>query len=226
MNKIWKSGSKWRKLPKRVSPLLNVVQALITIAAVILFLMLFKYRREESGTIQPRMRYTAYIDEKTHPLAKLSRELDPSEFLRDHPGYQAKVQHVYERAQVQMELPRPKRTYALPGANSFVKFPVTDAERLAVPVAVPPEFAVRRTDNSAYCIIYDRFGRELSRWESPNRGALKNTLFKISGKGILLCCQLVDSSGDAELDKQILRKAAGLHLPAGLYSVIHPAKEE
>ena len=226
MNKIWKSGSTWRKLPKRVSPLLNVVQALITIAAVMLFLMLFKYRRAEAGTVQPRVRYTAYIDEKTHPLAKLSRELEPSEFLRDHPGYQAKIQHVYEHSQVKMELPRPKRTYALPVTEGFVKFPAATTERRADPVVVPPEFAPRRADIAGYCIIYDRFGRELSRWESGKRGALKNTLFKISGKGILLCCQLVDSSGDAELDKLILRKASELHLPAGLYSVIHPDTKE
>ncbi|MBO5821405.1 MAG: hypothetical protein J6R86_00155 [Lentisphaeria bacterium] len=226
MNKIWKHSSKWRKLPKRVSPLLNVIQALAAIAAVILFLLLFQYRKAESGTVQPRVRYTAYIDEKTHSLAKLSKELDPSEFLHDHPGHLAVPEHIYENGKVKIDLPRPKRTYALSGAAGFKKFQIAQTRRTADPVVMPPEY----TRSSAYeenvCIMYDSFGKELARWKSQHSGNLKNTLLKIEGSGILLHSRFVTPSGDDELDKQIQQKASELHLRAGLYSVIHPAKGE
>lgn len=226
MNKIWKHGSKWRKLPKRVSPLLNVVQAVVSIAAVILFLLLFQYRKAEPGTIQPRGRHTAYIDEKTNPLAKLSKELDPSEFLHDHPGLQAVPEHIYERAEVKIDLPRPKRTYALSGVAGFKKFRNVENKAAADPVVMPPEYTMPRAGETDECIMYDSFGRELARWQSKTSGNLKNTLLKIEGRDILLHCRFLSPSGDDELDREILRKATELHLPAGLYSVIHPGKGE
>ncbi len=226
MNKIWKHGGKWRKLPKRVSPLLNVVQAVAAIAAVILFLLLFQYRKTEAGTVRPRVRYTAYIDEKTHTLAKLSKELDPSGFLHDHPGSKAVPEHIYESGNVKIDLPRPERTYALAGVAGFKKFQITRDRRAADPAVMPMEFTSPRTQAAGECIMYDNFGKELARWKSRHSGNLKNTLLKIDGRGILLHSRFVASSGDSELDEQILRKAAELHLPAGLYSVIHPAKGE
>ena len=226
MNKIWTHGSKWRKLPKRVSPLLNVIQALVSIAAVILFLLLFQYRKPEPGTVKPRGRYTAYIDEKTNLLAKLSKELDPSEFLYDHPGHQAVPQHVYENPEVKIDLPRPDRSYALSGVSGFKKFQLAGTRQVADPVVMPSEYTCSTGRETDVCIMYDTFGRELARWKSKNNGNLKNTLLKIDGKGILLHCRFLNPSGDGELDKEILRKAAELHLPSGLYSVIHPAKGE
>lgn len=226
MNKIWKHGSKWRKLPKRVSPLLNVVQALVAIAAVILFLLLFQYRQAEPGTVRPRVRYTAYIDEKTHNLAKLAKELDPSGFLHDHPGHLAAPEHIYENGKVKIDLPRPERTYALSGVAGFKKFQITRNRRTADPVVMPPEYTRSRAQEDNVCIMYDSSGKELARWKSRYSGNLKNTLFKIDGRGILLHSSFVTPGDDHELDEQIRQKATELHLPAGLYSVIHPAKGE
>lgn len=226
MNKIWTHGSKWHKLPKRVSPLLNVIQALVSIAAVILFLLLFQYRKAEPGTVKPRGRYTAYIDEKTSLLAKLSKELDPSEFLHDHPGHQAVPQHIYESPEVKIELPRPGRSYALSGVSGFKKFQLAGTRQAADPVVMPPEYTCSSAVEENVCIMYDSSGRELARWKSSANGNLKHTLLKIDGKGILLHCRFLSPSGDGELDKEILRKATELHLASGLYSVLHPAKGE
>ena len=60
MNKIWKTGHKWRRLPRRVSPLLNTIQALAATAAVVVFLMLFKYREETAPEQLKPTNYTAY----------------------------------------------------------------------------------------------------------------------------------------------------------------------
>lgn len=223
MNKIWKSSTKWRRLPKRVSPLLNVVQALASVAAVVLFLLLFQYRQSTAATQLREVRYTAYIDEKSHPLASLARELDPADFLHNNPGKLAVPHHIYENSNVKLELPRPGRAYALSGAVGFKKFAADGMVPTADPVVMPSEIKLFREMPETQCIMYDRSGKELARWKKSSDAGLQTMLFRIEGKGIYQRQFVVSSSGDRAVDQQILRKAIELQLSDGLYSVTHPA---
>ena len=76
------------------------------------------------------------------------------------------------------------------------------------------------------CIMYDRFGKERARWKNTSRKNLQDVLFRIEGEGIFRRGKIISSSGSNEVDSEILRKAEELHLPGGLYSVIHPETSE
>ncbi len=223
MNKLWKNGGTWRKLPRRVSPLLNVIQAFAAVAAVILFLLSFQYRKAASPSSAHRIRKTAYISEKDHPLAKLAGDLDPAAFLHNNPGKLAVPRYIYELSQVRFDLPRPGRMYVLPGVAGFKKLVLNAPEAVADPV-LPPGEVVQFPE--AMNIMYDAFGREIIRWQSDFEAEKQNSLFRIEGKGFMQSVQMVTSSGNTMVDQQIMRKAVELHLPAGLYSVIHPPKGE
>ena len=221
MNNIWKTGHKWRKLPRRVSPLLNTIQALAAAAAVVVFLMLFKYREETAPEQLKPTNYTAYVPEGDK-LAILSEKLDPASFQYDNPGKLAVPQYIYESSDIKLELPRPERNYPLSNVAGFKPFAVKDNEVAANRVVLPPDIKVFRSLPETQCIMYDRFGREIARWKNENRGKLQNVLFRIEGEGIFKRGVTVTSSGSTGVDQEILRKAEKLHLPSGLYSVIHP----
>ena len=225
MNKIWKTGHKWRRLPRRVSPLLNTIQALAATAAVVVFLMLFKYREETAPEQLKPTNYTAYIPEG-HMLLHLAEELDPASFLHDNPGKMAVPQHIYESSDIKLELPRPERSYPLPNVAGFKPFAVEESEAAANMVVLPPDIKIFRKMPETQCIMYDRFGKERARWKNTGRKNLQNVLFRIEGEGIFHRGKIISSSGSNEVDSEILRKAEELHLPGGLYSVIHPETSE
>ena len=225
LNKILKSTGAWRKLPRRVSPLLNVVQALVAVGVVILFLMLFQYRSAASPATVHRVRKTAYISDKDHSLVKLAEALDPADFIRDNPGQYAIPHYIYETDQVRLDLPRPGRMYVLPGVAGFKKFTLHDYEAVANPMLNPGGPGETAQIPEAVNIMYDAFGREIVRWQSDIDSAKQNSLFRIDGKGVMQCVQMVSSSGNPAVDQQILRKAVELNLPAGLYSVLHPGSK-
>ena len=222
LNRLWKNGGTWRKLPRRVSPLINVVQALTVVTAVVMFLLLFQYRQTASSHSARRIRKTAYISEKDHPLAKLAAELDPADFLHNNPGQMAVPRHIYEVSQVRLDLPRPGRMYVLPGVAGFKKFTLDVPEAVADPMLKPEGVVVPAQIPEAMNIMYDAFGREIVRWQSDFEAKEQNCLFRIEGRGFMQCVQIVSSSGNPMVDQQIMRKAVEMHLPAGLYSVLHP----
>ncbi|MBR4884529.1 MAG: hypothetical protein IKZ33_04370 [Lentisphaeria bacterium] len=225
MNKLWKKGTTWRRLPRRVSPLLNVIQAFAAVGVVVLFLLLFQYRESASPLPMHRIRKTAYISEKDHPLAKLAAELDPAGFLHNNPGQLAVPRHIYEVSQAKLDLPRPGRMYVLPGVEGFKKLALNAPEAAADPTLVPRGMFLPVQIPEAMNIMYDAFGREVVRWQSDIDAVEPNSLFRIEGKDFMQCIQMVSSSGNARVDQQIMRKAVELHLPSGLYSVLHPVNK-
>ena len=225
LNRLWKKGTTWRRLPRRVSPLLNVIQAFAAVGAVVLFLLLFQYRESASPLPMHRIRKTAYISEKDHPLAKLAVKLDPAGFLHNNPGQLAVPRHIYEVSQVKLDLPRPGRMYVLPGVKGFKKLALDVPQAAGDPMLIPGGAVLPVQIPEAMNIMYDAFGREVVRWQSDIDAAKQNSLFRIEGRDFMQCIQMVNSSGNPTVDQQIMRKAVELHLPSGLYSVLHPVNK-
>ena len=223
MNKIIKSSGKWRALPRRVSPMLNFVQACLIVAIVVLLISTLKYRKHEETFAAKGVWNTVLIDDM-HPLGKVSGELDPVAFLSDHPGRKALPAVMPAADTFNFRVIDPKTESAAVAISEFKKFNVADTV-ISVDATVNSANSVPAVEipaNNIFAVMYDESGREITRWQCKIRNSNAPTLFRVNGKGELQYCSLIASCGDAESDAQVLRTADKMPLANGLYTVYYP----
>ena len=223
MNKIVKSSGKWRSLPRRVSPVLNFMQALLAVAVVILLISTLKYRKSGENTSTKGVWNSAVIYD-FHPLGRVSGELDPAAFLNDHPGRHALPAVVPAADTLPFKVIRPDIKPGTVVVPEFEKFEVTDMPVSAdMSVNSINEYpAVKLPENNSHAVMYNESGREISRWQFKKYGVNAPTLFRVDGEGVLQYFSLIGSSGDAEADKLALQTAQKMQLSSGLYTVYYP----
>lgn len=229
LNKIVKSGGKWRSLPRRVSPVLNVLQALAVTVAVMAAVSALKYRTTiTTSPVKSHRRTTVMVDENNHPLTRVSRALDPASFLLDHPGSKAlpAATRSVSGGLLKLELPRPQKPETLPALSKFSKFkiePLPSSGDATInsghhrPPALLPE---------VQAVMYDEYGNVISRWQYDGKSHRNMTLFRVDGEGVLQHFSIIASCGSSTVDQQALQRAQQLQLPRGLYSVCYPGADK